>query len=1055
MADAAHDEEAREAPEACARRVALELKRRYGDADPEELDEDPDFAEAVAALAAPEVELRVVASVAAESSPFVAAIGLRALAARGEAPRDWERRALRSLRRADSSGIAFLLDALAVTAKRPVLAAVLPIVDHDWPVEPAREAFLRFVERRLSAGDTVSADDLDELGEEEFSELERLLEGAEDRLAPLASAVEEHRTARVDRAFFLGFGREVDARTRLSATPVAGRERAIELAAGALAARRSIVLVGEQGVGKTTVLLDALRLLGEGWFVFTAGAADVIAGQTFTGQLEGRIQEIASQMQGRRVVWLFPRLDDAFWAGQWSRGPRGVLDALLPYLERGQIVLAAEVEPAGYELLVRMRPQVATALEAVRLATPTRDETLAIARQWLSAADAPRISETTLQEAQELATAFAAGVGEPANLLRLLVSAVERARESGAPEIGPRDLFATLAETTGLPMRVLDPETPLRVEDVRAFLSERVLGQPEAVECLVERVAMVKAGLTDPTRPLGVFLFVGPTGTGKTELAKALAEFLFGSRERLVRLDMSELQTPDALERLLAADPAAPQGSPLLPAVRRDPFSVVLLDEFEKAHPNIWNLFLQLFDDGRLTDQAGRTASFRQCVLILTSNLGSAIPADAALGFAGSRGSFSPRAVERAVTRSFRPELLNRLDRVVVFRPLDRDVMRSILRHELAAILQRRGFRSRPWAVEWDESAIEFLLERGFSAELGARPLKRAIEQHVLAPLATTIVEHRFPQGDQFLFIGARPGERIVVSFIDPDADERPPKRPTRRGEQPPRLEDLVADPRGEPEEAALLEERLTRVEEREGPWLSRKAELLELMRTQGFWEQPDRHRTLALVEHLDRLEAATRTAEGLLERLAQRAQRHAPPPARIVGLLAERIYLLEHALSDLESDAPPEAVLRIAADGDDGASFAGDLLAMYQQWSERRGMRMHEASAEPEAAFVVTGLGAHSILSREAGLHVFEVPAGERSHRRVVVRVTVAGMPAADPAQDIEARASDVLGTTTAPAAIVRRYRREPSPLVRDSVRGTRSGRLDRVLAGEFDVVL
>ena len=340
-------------------------------------------------------------------------------------------------------------------------------------------------------------------------------------------------------------------------------------------------------------------------------------------------------------------------------------------------------------------------------------------------------------------------------------------------------MIATLSDATGLPLHVLDPRAPLSLDLVREYFASRVLGQPEAVECLVDRIALVKAGLTDPTRPLGVFLFVGPTGTGKTEIAKAFSAFVFGSEERLLRLDMSEYQTPESLERLLGDATRQEEAAPLIAQVRKQPFSVLLLDEFEKAHAQIWDVFLQVFDDGRLTDRSGRTVDLRHCVIILTSNLGAAIPRGPGVGFAGRAGRFDASDVVKSVARSFRPEFLNRLDRVVVFRPLGREIMRGLLEKELTDVLGRRGLRMRPWAVEWDEAAMDFLIEQGFSAELGARPLKRAVEQHVLTRIATAIVERQFPEGDQFLFITAREGAGLDVAFVDPDAGEpgRPPCR--------------------------------------------------------------------------------------------------------------------------------------------------------------------------------------------------------------------------------------------------------------------------------------
>ena len=237
------------------------------------------------------------------------------------------------------------------------------------------------------------------------------------------------------------------------------------------------------------------------------------------------------------------------------------------------------------------------------------------------------------------------------------------------------DVLATITERSGLPASLLDERERLDVDGLRAFFTSRVIGQPEAVECMVERVALIKAGLTDPTRPQAVLLFVGPTGTGKTEIAKALAEYLFGSGDRMIRLDMSEYQNPGSARRMLG-DGELDDAS-LVARIRRQPFSVVLLDEFEKAEPGVFDLFLQVFDDGRLSDPRGEAADFRHAVIIMTSNLGAKV-VTGGLGFSPTTG-FAEASVSAAVTRAFRPEFLNRIDRTVVFRPLSRPVMREIL----------------------------------------------------------------------------------------------------------------------------------------------------------------------------------------------------------------------------------------------------------------------------------------------------------------------------------------------------------------------------------------
>jgi len=313
------------------------------------------------------------------------------------------------------------------------------------------------------------------------------------------------------------------------------------------------------------------------------------------------------------------------------------------------------------------------------------------------------------------------------------------------------EIAEVVARWTGIPVSKLlegEREKLLRMEDA---LHERVISQDEAISAVSNAIRRSRAGLSDPNRPIGSFLFLGPTGVGKTELCKALASFLFDTEEAMVRIDMSEFMERHSVSRLIGAPPGYvgyDEGGYLTEAVRRRPYSVILLDEVEKAHPEVFNILLQVLDDGRLTDGQGRTVDFRNTVVVMTSNLGSSLIQDMMSKDSATREDYAAikEAVMAVVGQHFRPEFINRIDEAVVFHPLGSGQIRSIAKIQTQHVVKRLA--ERGIAVEFSDAALDKLAEAGFDPIYGARPLKRAIQALVENPLARLILDGRFGAGD-------------------------------------------------------------------------------------------------------------------------------------------------------------------------------------------------------------------------------------------------------------------------------------------------------------------
>jgi ATP-dependent Clp protease ATP-binding subunit ClpC len=418
---------------------------------------------------------------------------------------------------------------------------------------------------------------------------------------------------------------------------------------------------------------------------------------------------------------------------------------LLPYAQRGELRLVGEATPAEVDACRRLLPGFIDVFQLLSLEPFTRQQAVNVL-DHLSAQLGQNahmeVGRGVVDQVYHLFRRFAPYGAFPGKAAAFLTQVFERARQDRLSEVCTEQVMREFVRQTGLPELFLRDELPLDRDEVLAAFRRQVIGQEEACQAAADLVLTFKAGLNDPTRPVGVLLFCGPTGVGKTEMAKALANFFFGHGdrgERMVRLDMSEYTGYRAGERLLSQPDGRP--SELIQKLRQQPFAVLLLDEVEKADPEVFDVLLGVFDEGRLTDRFGRVTSFKSAIIVMTSNLGA--------GKAESFGFARPAGVAYAseALQFFRPEFFNRLDGVVTFQPLAAGTIRAITEKELAEVAAREGLARAGVRLGWSERLVEHLARAGFDARYGARPLQRALEALVVAPLARYLLEHPEARG--------------------------------------------------------------------------------------------------------------------------------------------------------------------------------------------------------------------------------------------------------------------------------------------------------------------
>ena len=548
-----------------------------------------------------------------------------------------------------------------------------------------------------------------------------------------------------------------------------------DLAARLRGGRASVLLVGEPGVGKTTVLVNAVRAVerearrpgaaspARHRFWHTS-AARLIAGMKYLGQWQERCETLIADLGDLDGVLCVENLLDLVRTG--GAGPvDGLAAFLLPYLERGELRLVAEATPAELDACRRCLPGLAELCQILNVPAFDREGALAVLGHLAAFLEQDLAVVADSDVVDVIHRLFARFVpyqpfpGKAAAFTRRLF---ERVALRGERRVTAGRAIAAFTEDTGLPEVLLRDDLPLSPGDVEASFRRHVLGQEPACRAAARFVLAYKAGIHDPHRPVATLLFCGPTGVGKTELAKAIARFFFGhghQPDRLVHLDMSEYAGPGAADRLLG-DPRG-EASDLIRKVRQRPFVVLLLDEIEKAAPEVFDLLLGVLDEGRLTDRWGRTTVFRSAVIVMTSNLGA--QAREAIGF----GSQPTPTYDAEALDFFRPEFYNRIDAVVAFKPLDPATIHAIAVKELREIAQREGFARADIRLTWTDELVRRIAARGFDRRYGARPLQRTLETLIVTPLARHLAQHPGLR-DAHVRIGVRRDGTVAFDIDSP-----------------------------------------------------------------------------------------------------------------------------------------------------------------------------------------------------------------------------------------------------------------------------------------------
>ena len=544
--------------------------------------------------------------------------------------------------------------------------------------------------------------------------------------------------------------------------PVVGRENEIERVLQILSRRKknNPILLGEPGVGKSAIVEGlATRIVSEdagalqGKRIVTLDIASMVAGTTYRGQFEERMKQVITELRDHPEIILFvDEIHTLIGAGNAS----GSLDAaniLKPALARGEVQCIGATTTAEYAKSIEKDGALERRFQKVIVRPTTAEETIGILRRLSEHyANYHHVvySDAVIKACVELSERYLTDRAFPDKAIDVMDEVGARSHAQQEKQEAPyiittEDVAGVVSMMSGVPVqRVATAETE-RLRTMADSIKRRVIGQDTAVETVVRAIQRSRLGLRDPKRPIGTFFFLGQTGVGKTYLAQCLAEEMFGSKDAIVRFDMSEYMEKHTASLLVGAPPgyvAHEDGGKLTEAVRRKPYSIILFDEIEKAHPDIFNVLLQVLDEGRLTDRQGHNVDFRNTIIVLTGNVGTRQVQEFGAGIGFDAGEMDQKRINatmlKALQKQFPPEFVNRIDNVVTFEPLSKDSISQIVRIEVGQLQQRLRKQGHRLAVS--NEAIDQLVDKSLDSKNGARPVKRAVQTYLEDPLTDILL---------------------------------------------------------------------------------------------------------------------------------------------------------------------------------------------------------------------------------------------------------------------------------------------------------------------------